>query len=113
MNEQERKERAFTVMLRYAPRPWMSSLDEVTDLPVRCVISNGYRGPQLDLATPLFPLPDEIVRPETPHRGQVARSAFRNALQEAVAAHIRCDVMPVAYGVVDWGDEPAPGVNPD
>lgn len=106
VNETKRKgPNVFTVMLRYAPRPWMASLGEVTELPVRCTVSNGGRGLAVDLAVPQFPLPDELARPESPRKGGLARSAFRNALREAVAAYLKCEVDPIPDDRVDWGDE--------
>ena len=94
----------ITVTLKHAPRYWLSSLHEVTDLPVRYVVSDGYRWLTVDLATPLFPLPEAILRPESVNKGRAARSDFRKALREAVAAQLECEVAAVANSVVDWGD---------
>ena len=94
----------LTVMLRHAPRTWMVSLDEVTDLPVSCTVSNGDQGLQVDLAIPQFPLPAELVRPESLRKGELARSAFRKALQEAVADRLKCEVAPVSDGRIEWGE---------
>lgn len=97
---------AFTVTVFYAPSPWLKSLDEVTEIPVKCMGAKTYLVFRLALATPQGQLPDAYRRLALVSAKERARqsAAFRVALRVAVAAHVGCKVGLIGSELIDWGD---------
>ena len=98
-------ETAFTVTVLYAPSPWLLSRGELVELPVQCLVSNGYQGIRVDLARPLCSLPADLLQPVSLLKGSKVsklRSAFKLALQSAMEKHLGCAVR-LSHDRIDWG----------
>ena len=108
--EYERKDQAFTVTVVYAPQPWLPSREHLLEVPVRCLVSHLDGGFRLDLATPLCPLPAELVKPVAPGntKGGKLRQGFRLALMSAVERHLGYEVRLGSNDRIDWGHGEVP-----
>ena len=110
MDQDERKDKSFTVNLSYASALWLPTQEHIGEVSVRCVMSIQSKKTQLDLATVLGPLPQELT--ETLLTGlyggsHTNRKSFRAALHSAIETHMGREVGPVRDDRIDWGvDQP-------
>ena len=93
---------AIIVTVLYTPSPWLASMKELVEVPVRCVVSKAHgnaiiAAKRVDLATPQHQLPTSAVAGESRHH-------FRNALRTALEDHLGCKVTRIPYDRIDWGD---------
>ena len=91
------------VTLLYAPASWLTSKDQVVEVPVRCIVVLYRRRIKVDRITPLGPLPPELTADANEGtKSYFLRRAFVQAAQCAVKEYLGCEVTRIATDRVDW-----------